>query len=58
MKILTEIAIYFLIIAGGVPIYLGIQNQDSYFLSHGILIIATPLVIFLVMKRRKSSSVR
>jgi len=52
MKILKEIAIYFLIICGGIPIYLGIQNQDSYFLSHGVIILVMPLVILLIRKRR------
>ncbi len=55
MKILIEFASYFLIIFGGVPLYLGIQNNDSYFITHGILILATPIVILLVVKRRKNN---
>ena len=56
MKLLIEFASYFLIILGGIPLYLGIQNNDSYFISHAILILAVPVVILLVVKRRKDNN--
>ena len=56
MKTLIEIAIFFLIIAGGVPLYLGIQGKDPYFLFYGITILTVPIVILLIVKRRKDNN--
>ena len=56
MKLLIEFASYFLIIFGGVPLYLGMKNNDLYFLSFGILILTTPIIILLTVKRRRNAS--